>query len=820
MLYSGVGILALIIHLIINHDMLNTDPGKKIVPAYRSYVAVEIAVAIFYISDIFWGILYEQHLIPLVFADTAVYFIAMTASVLLWTWYVVDYLKEENFFGKALESTGVLLFGFEVVMVVLNFFYPVLYYFDEAGGYHTSWGRYVTLATQVVMMLMTGVYAFAAAAKTSGTMKSRHRTIGIFCLVMIGAIIGQILLPLFPVYSAGCTIGTCLLHSFVLENEKDEYREELEEKLRDSVLHGNYYDLLTGLPGLSYFLKLAEKKRDEIYDNGGSPVMLFMDLSGMKYYNQNHGFAAGDKLLKAFAGLIVPEFGEESCSRIAKDQFLAVTYEDGLEPRLRKMFDDWEKKAGPGCPAIRVGVYADRIGKVNSDTACDRAKVARDSIRNTFVSDIKWFDQEMLNRAEREQYIVSHFEEALEYKWIDVYYQPIVRSTNGRVCDEEALSRWNDPERGQLKPDEFIPFLEESKLIYKLDLYVLDEILLKDKRLKEAGLYIVPQSLNLSRADFESCDMVEEIRKRVDAAGLPHELLSIELTESIIGSDFDYIKTQIDRFSKLGFPVWMDDFGSGYSSLDVLANMHIDLVKIDMRFMQEFENGDRAKIVLTELVRMAISLGIDTVCEGVERKEQVEFLRDIGCAKMQGYYYTPPIPVEKILERYEKHIQIGFEDPAETAYYDAIGKINLYDLSMIAKEEENEFRHYFSTIPMAIIEVKGNQAKFTRTNQAYRDFMKRTFHINLADMVDAYGETEKGPGYAFAMMLRQCCKDGGRTVFDETMPDGSRVHSFMRRIAEDPVTGTTAAAVAVLAIDDAKEHDMGSADERQEKQDR
>ena len=811
MIYSSIGILALIINSIINHDILSSDPEKRVVPAYRSYYVLQIALTVYFLSDILWGILYEQQLIPLVFADTSLYFLAMTGSVLLWTRYVVDYLKEKNAFGRVLESAGWLLFGFVAVTVVVNIFIPVLFCFDSNGEYQALWGRFIIFGIQILMMLMTGIYAFYVSSMTSGTMRSRNRTIGIFSLVMIGFITAQIYFPLFPMYAAGCVIGTCILHSFVLENEKDEYREELEEKLHDSVLHGNYYDLLTGLPGLSYFLKLAEKKRDEIADAGGSPIMLFMDLSGMKYYNQNRGFAAGDKLLKDFAGMIVPEFGEESCSRIAKDQFLAVTYEDDLEARLRKMFGDWEKKEGPGCPAIRVGVYPDRMGRVNADTACDRAKAARDSIRNTYVSSIQWFDDEMLKRAEREQYIVSHFEEALEHRWIEVYYQPIVRSTNGRVCDEEALSRWNDPGRGQLKPNDFIPFLEDSRLIYKLDLYVLDELLIKIRKLKDAGLYIVPQSLNLSRADFESCDMVEEIRKRVDDAGLPHELLSIELTESIIGSDFDFIKTQIDRFRKLGFAVWMDDFGSGYSSLDVLAKMHVDLVKLDMRFMQEFSNGSRAKIVLTELVRMAISLGMDTVCEGVEEKEQVEFLRDIGCAKMQGFYFTPPIPVEKILERYEKNIQIGFEDPAETAYYDSIGRINLYDLSVIAKDEEDVFKHYFSTVPMAVIEVRGEQAKFTRSNQAYREFMKRTFHIDLADMED-YGKTEKGPGYPFVLMLRQCCKDGGRTVFDETMPDGSRVHSFMRRIAEDHVTGTMAAAVAVLAIDDAKEHDIDDTD--------
>lgn len=800
MLYSSVGFLALIIHIIINHDLVTGDPEKRILPSYRSYAALQASVAVYYITDILWGILYERQLIPLVFADTTVYFIAMALSVLLWTWYVVDYLKEDNFFGVVLESTGWLLFGFEMIIVVVNIFFPVLFWFDEAGVYHTAWGRHVTLLIQIIMFLMAAVYAFSAAMKTTGTMKFRNTTIGLFSIAMIGFITAQVFYPLLPMYAAGCLIGTCLLHSFVLENEKEEYREKLEAKLKDGVLKGNYYDLLTGLPGFTYFLDLAEKKRDEIVESGGSPVMLFMDLSGMKFYNQNNGFAEGDRLLKDFSEMLVPEFGRESVSRIAKDHFLVVTYEDGLDGRLHKLFEDWEAKEGKGCPAIRVGVYPDRMEKVDAGTACDRAKIARDAIRESYVSSIQYFDAALLERAEKKHFAVTHFEEALKNKWIKVYYQPIVRATNGRVCDEEALSRWDDPVRGLLPPDDFIPFLEESKLIYKLDLYVLDEVLIKNQRLKDAGLYLVPQSINLSRADFDSCDMVEEIRKRMDDAGLPHDMLSIEITESTIGSDFDYIKTQIDRFRKLGFPVWMDDFGSGYSSLDMLADLEVDLIKLDMRFMKGFGSSEQIRIVLTELVRMAISLGVDTVCEGVEHKEQVEFLRDIGCAKMQGFYYTQPIPVEAILERYEKNVQIGFEDPKETAYFDSISRINLYDMSMIVKDESDEFGNYFSTLPMAIIEVRGETARFTRTNQAYRDFMKRMFHVDLGELSDEYGETQQGAGYPFVLMLRKCCKEGGRAVFDETLPDGTIVHSFMRRIAEDPVTETTAAAVAVLAI--------------------
>ena len=203
--------------------------------------------------------------------------------------------------------------------------------------------------------------------------------------------------------------------------------------------------------------------------------------------------------------------------------------------------------------------------------------------------------------------------------------------------------RWNDPVKGMIPPCEFISVLEEVNLIYKLDLYVTKQVLEKMKKQAEAGLYVVSESVNLSRADFNACDIVEEIRKLVDASGMSRDKLNIEVTESVIGKDFEFMKAQIERFRSLGFHVWMDDFGSGYSTLDVLQSIRFDLIKFDMRFMKEFDTSEKSRIMLTELIRMAISLGVDTVCEGVETKEQADFLREIGCTMMQGYYFCRPI---------------------------------------------------------------------------------------------------------------------------------------------------------------------------------
>ena len=565
----------------------------------------------------------------------------------------------------------------------------------------------------------------------------------------------------------------------------------------ESILRESRYDLLTGLPNLAYFFELAEAGKATLNKAGKYPVMLYMDLNGMKYYNHRNGFAEGDRLLKAFAKVLANNFSNENCCHIGADRFAAFTDETGLAEKLKRLFEEAGQMNGGKSLPVRVGIFSDRMESVPASSAYDRSKIACDQVMKTDASGFCYYSQELRDAANRSSYIITSIDRAISEKWIQVYYQPIVRAVNGKVCDEEALARWIDPAEGFLSPAEFIPYLEAGGLIYKLDLYVLEQVLEKLKAQQEAGLTVVPQSINLSRSDFEVCDIVEEIRKRVDASGIRRDLITIELTESVIGSDFDFMKEQVGRFRELGFPVWMDDFGSGYSSLDVLQSIRFDLIKFDMSFLRKLDEGDSAKIILTELMKMATSLDVDTVCEGVETEAQARFLQEIGCSKLQGYYYCRPIPFEEITERYRKGIQIGFENPEASAYYETVGRISLYDLDMVAGGDEDTFRHAFSTLPMGIIEIRGEEARFVRSNPSYREFMKQSFGIEMSDMVSTFFKYT----VPFMFNAAKVCKGQiTRTFFDDRMPDGSIVHSFARRIGTNPVTGCVAIAVAILSV--------------------
>ena len=565
----------------------------------------------------------------------------------------------------------------------------------------------------------------------------------------------------------------------------------------ESLVKANRYDHLTGLPNMSYFFERVEAEERKQEGNSERLAFLYIDLSGMKYYNQKYGFAEGDELLRSFGKLLSRFFHTQNSCHISADHFVVLTKEEGLEETLKSFFAEWNVSGGGKALPVHVGIYLSEEEALPAGSACDRAKVACDALKGSYSSCFNYYIRELNDSMVKRNYILDHFERALSEKWIQVYYQPIVRAISKRVCDNEALARWIDPVQGMLSPAEFIPCLEDAGLIYKLDLYVLDRVLENMKTQNEEDLYIVPHSINLSRSDFDACDIVEEIRNRVDASGIGRDKICIEITESMIGKDFDYMKGLVERFQALGFPVWMDDFGSGYSSLDVLQSIKFDLIKFDMNFMRKLDESSDGRIILTEMVKMALSLGIETVCEGVETEEQARFLQEIGCSKLQGYYFSRPVSFKDALSWHLQHRADGYENPAESSYYKSICSVNLYDLDSVTKDEDPSFQNTYNTLPMGIIEIKGETSRFLRSNQSYRNFLKRFFGFDLADL---------GPGFArfdagfMKNVVNTCCERGVRALYYEKMPDGSVIHSFARRVSINPVTGNIAVAVAVLSI--------------------
>ncbi len=585
--------------------------------------------------------------------------------------------------------------------------------------------------------------------------------------------------------------------------KKNRYRDQKFNQIENEVRMMRY-DHLTGLPTINYFFDLADEAHKEFLEEGVRLCMLYFDMNGMKAFNQRYGYSEGDILIKAVGDLMAGYFGSENCCRVSADRFTAFDYFDGIKEKLKKFLLDFKKVNGGKNLPIRIGVYGgDGMEDVSVATACDRAKIACDSCGDVFESTIVFFDRVMLNKFESRRYVLENFERALESGFIKVFYQPIIRASNGRVCSEEALVRWDDPEKGMLNPLDFIPILEDSKISYKLDLYVVEKVIEKLKEQGKGGLYIVPNSINLSRTDFYSCDIVEEIRKRVDDSGLDRSKIIIEITESVILDDIDFMMVQVNRFRELGFSVWMDDFGCGYSSPDVLQQIHFDVLKLDKAFIDNITKSEGSRVIITELVRLANGLGSETVAEGIETAEEVEFLKEIGCTRLQGFFYCKPVSLEDIFERNRKGIQIGFENPAESEYYTILGNINLYDMSLAASDDDDgSLGNYFDTLPMFIVEAGDDEIKLTRGNKSYREFMRRHYPDLLGRGKVPYSNSNSGLGSDFTNSILQCKKDEKRIVVDVKNRKGDIIHLFIRKITTNPVTGVVALGIVILGYVD------------------
>ena len=568
----------------------------------------------------------------------------------------------------------------------------------------------------------------------------------------------------------------------------------------ESTLRANKYDYLTGLPSMTWFFDLGAAMMDAAQGKGRSLALVFLDFHGMKYFNRKNGFATGDRLLQGFAQLLANCFGNDNCSRLGQDHFAVITDEQGLDDKLNQIFEACGNLLGGLTLPVHAGIYLLRSESVSISAACDRAKIACDAMRGRYTSCFNYYDLRMRDNEDLRQYVIANLDRAIQEKWVRVFYQPIVRAVSGKVCHEEALARWFDPAKGMLSPADFIPSLEDSGLIYKLDLYVVEQVLKKMKQQARDGLNPAPHSINLSRSDFDCCDVVEEIRSRVDASGLPRKVLHIEITESVIGKDFEFMKVQIQRFQQLGFSVWMDDFGSGYSSLDVLESISFDMIKFDMHFMRKFNQGDNSKIILTQLVRMVNALNIDSICEGVETPEQVAFLKEIGCAKLQGYYFCKPIPPEEILERNRKGIQIGYENPREGDYFEAVGRANLFDMTMVSSEDVKSLRSFFQALPMGILEYRNDEVRFIRSNGCFREYMHRFYGVSVSESSASFTAAPFGGDTALMEQLKACCRNHSGAFFGARLPDASLAHCAMRWIGNNPVTGSAAVTLAVVSI--------------------
>lgn len=404
---------------------------------------------------------------------------------------------------------------------------------------------------------------------------------------------------------------------------------------------------------------------------------VFFNITNFHLYNATHGFRQGDLCLQHIEGILQDVFPERPVIHLGADNFAVLAEEANVQARIDKACQRVQAYIGNPNIALKAGIRflsGPRSLKDLNVAFDSEAKIACDTIKKDASRHWAIYTQELGLRHKMQNYVREYLDQALEKGFIRLYLQPIIRTLTGKLVGAEALARWESPQYGMISPAIFIPVLEEAHLIHKLDAYILNAVAKMTRQGLDQGLPALPVSVNLSRLDFILQDpfaTTEAIREKYD---LPLGLLQVEVTENALVDKMEPVLDGIRRFQQGGYPVLLDDFGSGYSSLNVLKDYDFDTIKFDMKFLHPFT--ERSRKILKSLVSMAKDLHIHTLAEGAETKEQCDFLREIGCEKIQGYYYGKPIPCEDF-HQYALDQGLQVETRAEAQLFDQAGLIDL-----------------------------------------------------------------------------------------------------------------------------------------------
>lgn len=408
------------------------------------------------------------------------------------------------------------------------------------------------------------------------------------------------------------------------------------------------HDKLTGLYNKDHFYEVVEKLMN---DNPTEKyIIIVTDVKNFKLVNDVFGVEEGDRLLKKISE-ITKNLGEKFSvfARLTGDRFaICMPKRRYSEENLLSCYSSVDKfvKNSSFKVHIHIGVYEVTDRSIRVSVMCDRASLAIRTIKDSFRSRIAYFESEIRENFISDHRIISEFEVAIANGHFQPYIQPQI-SVNGNIRGGEVLVRWFHPKEGLIRPDKFIKILEQTGLISRLDRYMWELACKHLSRWNEQGYKKCYLSVNISQKDFYLLDVYEVITLLVQKYKVAPYQLHLEVTESaIMDNPEDHLKL-LAKLRRYGFIVEIDDFGSGYSSLNMLKDLDADVLKIDMGFLQKTSNEDKSKTILKMIISLAKSLNMEVITEGVEDIEQVNFLAEYGCDIYQGYYFAKPMPVDE-----------------------------------------------------------------------------------------------------------------------------------------------------------------------------
>ena len=411
-----------------------------------------------------------------------------------------------------------------------------------------------------------------------------------------------------------------------------------------------YVDELTGLANLSGFELSLRTLTDTL--NEGELALAYFDLDDFKYVNATYGYAVGDQILSSIGSILAAAYGKDRCARAGNDNFyVCVKLEKECLEKLRRKLRKQLKKtlALDVIDETTITVGACIMNKKDElHDMLDNAMLAHKRAKQSGKGSLVWYDQQLLNRMNQETLLIKQRHAALAQHEFKLYLQPKFEIPSLEVYGAEALVRWSRKDGTQLPPDDFIPLFEENGFIHELDFYMLKQVcrFVRERNLQDHFMI----SVNFSRVTIHHRDFYEKFHAIVDAYAIPARCLQIEITESAFNGLAKTVLDMLNQLKREGFILSIDDFGSGYSSLNLLNTLMMNEIKIDRVFLNE--ENERREQIIGLIVDIAATLEIDVICEGVETQADVDMLRRLHCGRGQGFYLSRPLPEQEFADQF------------------------------------------------------------------------------------------------------------------------------------------------------------------------
>ncbi|MGI6217666.1 MAG: EAL domain-containing protein, partial [Coriobacteriales bacterium] len=489
---------------------------------------------------------------------------------------------------------------------------------------------------------------------------------------------------------------------------------------------GKGRDQLTGLLTADEF-----RRRTEIFikdeERSENLACVYFGFDNFSAYNEAYGYKAGDTLLRETAITISSVFPGSLISRISNTHMCVLCLQDKAAENANEVCNTINRHnvGSKSRIVLKAGIYIITSQSENIDSCCGKAKLAYYRNFNHYDKMFSIYDNKQNEENKERQYIIDNLERAIASQSIVTAYQPIIRSTTGEVHCLEVLARWNDPKKGIIPPNKFVQVCESAHIIHLLDAHVITMACRDWRSMVDAGYTPVGISINISRLDAQLCDIVEVIDRAVIENSIPRRLVHIEITETMLSDVTESLREAMDELRNKGYSLWMDDYGSGYSSLETLANYKFDLVKLDKSLLKQATDTSRSGIVLSSTIDMAKQLGMHTLCEGVETEQHAKLLREIGCEFQQGFLYSRPLYLDELKEKIDSG-ELVIEDPMWEGYSNAASNVNVLSTNPFSNSGKLDHGSKITMQdPLAIIErIPGEGLRFLVKDPAFEQMAK------------------------------------------------------------------------------------------------